>query len=157
MLGLNISASFNSAITIYIVIPLLIIPMMVLSGAMFPFDKLNRTVGSVEKVPLIAELIPTRWTYEALMVTQFKDNRYSRLEYSKDKETYYSLEKKISEAEFNKVYRIKALRMPSILLPLRPGRISRKKSIQINSCFLKMRFPKWQSFTICLNFSIHPF
>ena len=68
MLGSNISASFNSAITIYIVIPLLIIPMMVLSGAMFPFDKLNRKIGNVEKVPVIAELIPTRWTYEALMV-----------------------------------------------------------------------------------------
>ena len=77
MLGLNISASFNSAITIYIVIPLLIIPMMVLSGAMFPFDKLNRKIGNVEKVPLIAELMPTRWTYEALIVSQFKDNRYS--------------------------------------------------------------------------------
>jgi ABC transport system ATP-binding/permease protein len=110
MIGLNISASFNSAITIYIVIPLLIIPMMVLSGAMFPFDKLNRLVGSVEKVPVIAELIPTRWTYEALMVTQFKDNRYSRVEYNKEKETYYMLQKKISEAEFNKIHRIKELR-----------------------------------------------
>jgi ABC-type multidrug transport system ATPase subunit len=121
MLGLNISASFNSAITIYIVIPLLIIPMMVLSGAMFPFDKLNRTVGSVEKVPLIAELIPTRWTFEALMVTQFKDNRYSSLEYSREKETYYSLEKKISEAEFNKIYRIKELRDALDTLTLKRG------------------------------------
>lgn len=110
MLGLNISASFNSAITIYIIIPLLIIPMMVLSGAMFPFDKLNRKIGNVDKVPLIAELMPTRWTYEALIVTQFKDNRYSKVEYNKDKETYYMLQKKISEAEFNKVHRIKALR-----------------------------------------------
>lgn len=110
MLGLNISASFNSAITIYVVIPLLIIPMMVLSGAMFPFDKLNRKIGNVDKVPFIAELMPTRWTYEALIVTQFKDNRYSKVEYNKDKETYYQLQKKISEAEFNKVHRIKALR-----------------------------------------------
>jgi ABC-type multidrug transport system ATPase subunit len=78
MIGLNISASFNSAIAIYIIIPLIIIPMMVLSGAMFPFDKLNRKIGNVEKVPLIAEIMPTRWTYEALMVTQFKDNKYSR-------------------------------------------------------------------------------
>jgi ABC-type multidrug transport system ATPase subunit len=109
MIGLNISASFNSAITIYIIIPLLIIPMMVLSGAMFPFDKLNREIGSIDKVPLIAELIPTRWTYEALIVTQFKDNRYSKVEYNRDKETYYMLQKKISKAEFNKVYRIKAL------------------------------------------------
>ncbi len=110
MLGLNISASFNSAITIYIVIPLLIIPMMVLSGAMFSFDKLNRKIGNVDKVPLIAEIMPTRWTYEALIVTQFKDNRYSKIEYDKAGETFYMLQKKIREAEFNKVHKIKALR-----------------------------------------------
>ncbi|MCU0362850.1 MAG: ABC transporter permease, partial [Bacteroidales bacterium] len=110
MLGLNISASFNSAITIYIVIPILIIPMMVLSGAMFPFDKLNRTIGNVDKVPLIAELMPTRWTYEALMVSQFKDNRYSSVAYNRNGETYYMLQKTISEAEFNKVHRLKVLR-----------------------------------------------
>jgi hypothetical protein len=110
MLGLNISASFNSAITIYIVIPLLIIPMMVLSGAMFSFDKLNRKIGNVDKVPFIAEFIPTRWTYEALIVTQFKDNKYSKTPFTKEGETYYQLQKKISEADFNKVHRIKALR-----------------------------------------------
>lgn len=110
MLGLNISASFNSAITIYIVIPLLIIPMMVLSGAMFSFDKLNRAIGNVDKVPLIAELMPTRWTYEALIVTQFKDNKYSTQQFTREGETYYDLQKKISVAEFNKIHRIKALR-----------------------------------------------
>jgi ABC-type multidrug transport system ATPase subunit len=109
MIGLNISASFNSAITIYIVIPLLIIPMMVLSGAMFPFDKLNRKIGSVDKVPVIAELMPTRWTYEALMVSQFKDNKYSKIEYNKEKETFYLLQKKISQADFNKVHRLPEL------------------------------------------------
>ncbi len=109
MLGLNISASFNSAITIYIVIPLLIIPMMVLSGAMFPFDKLNRKIGNVDKVPVIAEFMPTRWTYEALMVSQFKDNNYSKQEYNREKETHYQLQKIISEADFNKVYRIPEL------------------------------------------------
>ena len=109
MLGLNISASFNSAITIYIVIPLLIIPMMVLSGAMFSFDKLNRKIGNVDKVPIIAELIPTRWTYEALIVSQFKDNKYSKTEYNASHETYYMLQKMISEAEFNKINRIKVL------------------------------------------------
>jgi len=109
MLGLNISASFNSAITIYIVIPLLIIPMMVLSGAMFPFDKLNRIIGNVDKVPLIAEIMPTRWTYEALIVTQFKDNRYSKVMYTREGKTYFDLQMDISKAEFNKVHRIKIL------------------------------------------------
>lgn len=110
MLGLNISAAFNSAITIYIVIPLLIIPMMVLSGAMFPFDKLNRKIGNVEKVPVIAEIMPTRWTYEALIVSQFKDNEYSKVVFNREGDSYYNLMKKLSEADFNKVHRIPALR-----------------------------------------------
>jgi ABC transport system ATP-binding/permease protein len=83
---------------------------MVLSGAMFSFDKLNRKIGNVDKVPLIAELMPTRWTYEALIVSQFKDNKYSQTKFTREGDTYYDLEKKRSEAEFNKVHRIKALR-----------------------------------------------
>ena len=78
MLGLNISASFNSAVTIYILIPLVMIPMMILSGAMFSFDKLNRNVSRVDKVPVIAEFMVTKWSYEALMVHQFKDNKFMK-------------------------------------------------------------------------------
>ena len=103
MLGLNISASFNSAITIYIVIPLIIIPMMVLSGAMFSFDKLNRKVGSVDKVPVIAELMPTRWTYEALMVSQFKDNKYSQFSDSQFGKRVYDIKKEQSIANYYSV------------------------------------------------------
>jgi ABC-type multidrug transport system ATPase subunit len=101
MLGLNISASFNSAVTIYIIIPLIIIPMMVLSGAMFSFDKLNRKVSSVGKTPFIADLMPTKWSYEALMVYQFKDNKYEK--------AFYELEKEISNADFKQVYYIPEL------------------------------------------------
>ena len=96
LLGLNISASFNSAITIYIIIPLLVIPMMVLSGAMFSFDKLNRNMGSIDKVPIIAEMMATRWTYEALMVFQFKENEYEKI--------FYDFEKEMSIADFKKVH-----------------------------------------------------
>ncbi len=101
ILGLNISASFNSAVTIYIIIPLLMIPMMVLSGAMFSFDKLNRTVGSVNKVPLVAEFMVTRWSYEALMVHQYKDNRFEKY--------FYDIEKRESMADFRQVYLIPEL------------------------------------------------
>jgi ABC-type multidrug transport system ATPase subunit len=118
MIGLNISAALNSAITIYIVIPLLMIPMMVLSGAMFPFDKLNRKIGSIDKVPFIAELMPTRWTYEALMVTQFKDSRYGRL--------FYDIDRERSIAIFNLDYRLKELEnaLASTDLDLRNGNLS---------------------------------
>jgi ABC-type multidrug transport system ATPase subunit len=96
LIGLNVSASFNSAITIYIVIPLIMIPMMVLSGAMFSFNKLNRVIVSVEKVPWIAEIMPTKWSYEALMVHQFKDNRFQR--------QFYKVKKEESNADFKQVY-----------------------------------------------------
>ncbi|HUX53368.1 MAG TPA: ABC transporter permease, partial [Williamwhitmania sp.] len=101
LLGLNISASFNSAVTIYIVIPLIMIPMMVLSGAMFSFDKLNRSVGSVDKVPLIADMMATKWVYEALVVHQFKDNDFEKY--------FYEIEKKESQANYKIVYYIPEL------------------------------------------------
>jgi ABC-type multidrug transport system ATPase subunit len=101
ILGLNVSASFNSAVTIYILIPLLMIPMMILSGAMFSFDKLNRNVGSVDKVPLMAEFMVTKWSYEALMVHQFKDNKFEQ--------PFYELEKQKSIADFKQVYTIPEL------------------------------------------------
>jgi hypothetical protein len=101
ILGLNISASFNSAITIYIVIPMLMIPMMVLSGAMFPYDKLNRRISSVDKVPWIAEIMIPKWSYEALMVRQFKDNEFNK--------RFYDIKKAESVANFNQVYRLPEL------------------------------------------------
>jgi len=97
MLGLNISASFNSAVTIYILIPLVMIPMMILSGAMFSFDKLNRHVSRVDKVPVLADLMVTKWSYEALMVHQYKDNRFMRSK-------LYGIEKEESQSDFKKVY-----------------------------------------------------
>jgi hypothetical protein len=96
ILGLNISSAFNSAVTIYIVIPILMIPMMILSGAMFSFDKLNRKLGSVDRVPWVAEIMIPKWSYEALMVRQFKDNAFNR--------KFYSLNKTESMADFKQVY-----------------------------------------------------
>ncbi len=101
MMGLNVSASFNSAVTIYILIPLVMIPMMILSGAMFPFDKMNRAIGSVKNVPLIAEFMPTKWSFEALMVNQFKNNKFEK--------TFYDIEKRQSIADFKKVYYLEEL------------------------------------------------
>jgi ABC-type multidrug transport system ATPase subunit len=79
VMGLNISSAFNSAVTIYILIPLLIIPQMALGGAMFNFDKINSSFGGGKgKAPVIADYMSSRWAYEALAVSQFKNNRYER-------------------------------------------------------------------------------
>ena len=113
MIGLNISSALNSAIAIYIVIPLLMIPMMVLSGAMFPFDKLNRKLARSDRVPLIADLMPTRWTYEALMVKQFTGNEYGR--------RVYPLKQQMSISDFNTIYRIPRINEALAGLSLREG------------------------------------
>jgi len=107
MMGLNISATFNSAVTIYILIPLLLIPQMSLGGAMFSFDKLNRFFGSVDKVPMIAEFMASRWAYEGLMVNQFKNNQFNLI--GTDKENLFSINKKLSQADYKIVHYIPAL------------------------------------------------
>ncbi len=83
-MGLNISSAFNSAVTIYILIPLLMIPQMALGGAMFSFSKLNRLIGSVDKVPVIADLMASRWAYEGLMVYQFTENKFEKQYFNYD-------------------------------------------------------------------------
>jgi ABC transport system ATP-binding/permease protein len=81
LLGLNISSSFNSAVTIYILIPLLLIPQMILSGAIFSFDKLNDAVSTKGRVPVIADFMASRWAFEALAVHQYKNNDYEFMIY----------------------------------------------------------------------------
>jgi ABC-type multidrug transport system ATPase subunit len=101
VLGLNISASFNSAVTIYILIPVLVIPQLLLSGVVISFDKFNPKVGKVVGVPAMGEVMASRWAFEALMVTQFKDNVFEK--------QFYELDKTIAESDYKKVYYIPAL------------------------------------------------
>ena len=96
MLGLNISSSFNSAVTIYIMIPFLIIPQLLLSGVIVKFDKLNPTLAKQGGVPLVGEMMTSRWAFEALAVNQFKANDYEK--------RFYKYDKAISEASYKKTY-----------------------------------------------------
>jgi hypothetical protein len=76
ILGLNISSAFKSAITVYIIIPVILIPQMILSGLLFSFDKLNNTISTEGEVPLIGDSMTSRWALEALAVDLYKNNRY---------------------------------------------------------------------------------
>ncbi|MEQ8907146.1 ATP-binding cassette domain-containing protein [Ekhidna sp.] len=101
ILGLNISAGFNSVITVYILIPLLIIPQLILSGVVVNFDKLNTSFSNQEKVPLIGEIMASRWAFEALAVTQFRDNPSN--------EDIYPLDREVADNTFKSVYYAKYL------------------------------------------------
>jgi len=96
VLGLNISASFNSAVTIYIIIPLLLIPQILLSGVVVQFDQLNPAFSSKSRVPFIGDMMISRWAYEAVMVNQFKNNKFESM--------FYDLDKEISIADYYTVY-----------------------------------------------------
>ena len=79
ILGLNISSAFNSVITIYILIPFILIPQLLFSGVIVKFDKLHITsTSSREFVPVIGDLMAARWAFEALAVKQFKDNEFEK-------------------------------------------------------------------------------
>ena len=45
--------------------------------------------------------MPTKWSYEALMVKQFKDNRFQ--------ESFYELDKRITNSDFQLSYYIPEL------------------------------------------------
>ena len=79
MMGLNISSAFNSVITIYSLIPVIIIPQLLFSGVFVKFDKLHQgNFTSSEFVPVIGDMMPARWSFEALAVEQFKNNKYEK-------------------------------------------------------------------------------
>ncbi len=101
VLGLNISSAFNSAVTVYVLIPLLLIPQMIMSGLLFPFDKLNNLISTKGKVPIVADMMASRWAYEAMAVYQFKNNAYE--------EPYYDLEKIEAQSDFRSSFLVDEL------------------------------------------------
>jgi ABC-type multidrug transport system ATPase subunit len=96
MVGLIISDSFKAVVTIYMLIPFLLIPNMITSGGMIKFEKLNPNISSPVAIPFYGELFPTRWGYEALTVKQFIDNKYES--------QFYIYDKAMSKAKYKKDY-----------------------------------------------------
>lgn len=101
MMGLNISRTFNSVITIYILIPLLIIPQLILGGIVVKFENINPRLASENNVPWISEFMVSRWSFEALAVSQFKDNPHEK--------GFYAYDKQMAIADYKKVYYIPTL------------------------------------------------
>ncbi|MFQ3212949.1 MAG: ABC-type multidrug transport system ATPase subunit [Marivirga sp.] len=102
VLGLNVSSAFKSAVTVYILIPLLLIPQMILSGLLFSFDKLNDFLSTKGKVPVVADMMTSRWAYEAIAVDMFKSNGYQ--------EYFYDIESVEKTADFKSSFLTKKIR-----------------------------------------------
>lgn len=79
ILGLNISSAFNSVVTIYILIPFIVIPQLLFSGVLVKFDQLHLSSrSSKEYVPVIGDMMTARWSFEALAVEQFRNNKFEK-------------------------------------------------------------------------------
>ena len=78
LMGLIISDTMKTTINVYIVIPFLIIPQIILGGTLVKYDKMNPALSSHDQVPLFGELILSRWAFEALAVNQFLKNDFEK-------------------------------------------------------------------------------
>ncbi len=97
-IGLVISSLVAESKTGILIIPAVLIPQIILGGALIKYEEMNRNLDFVYsihqwvsshpdsatparsdlEVPLICELMPTRWSYEALIFAQAKLNSLTR-------------------------------------------------------------------------------
>jgi ABC-type multidrug transport system ATPase subunit len=148
VLGLNISVTFNSAVTIYIIIPLMVIPQMILGGAMFSFDKINEIVGgNQDRTPVIADFFVSRWAFEGLSVEQFKSNKFE--------ENFYPTEKKESILNYKQAFYIPKLQeITSLCLKLHKDKTdSAKKLLAKQLALLSNEIQEETSFITAVKFS----
>src|SRR4029077_6811865 len=99
--GLLISSLVNDAKTAANIVPLVLIPQIILGGALIKYDEMNRNLDFLYvlgrdqaahdqrasgdqmrpqdvEVPFVCQFIPTRWSYEAMIVAQAKLNPFTR-------------------------------------------------------------------------------
>jgi ABC-type multidrug transport system ATPase subunit len=96
IMGLVISDSFKTVVTIYMWIPFLVIPQIMLSGIIVKFEKLNPDISSPTGIPWYGEIMTARWAYEGLAVYQFRNNKFQS--------QFYLYDKAMSVADFRKNY-----------------------------------------------------
>ncbi len=101
LLGLNISAGLNSVVTIYILVPLMLIPQILFCGVLVKFDKLHKSLTNYEYVPVLGDLMTSRWAYEALSVQQFKNNKFEK--------HFFEIQKEISNTSYPESFLIEEL------------------------------------------------
>ena len=96
LVGLVISSGLNSVVTIYLLIPLILVPQLLFSGVVVDFNNMHKNIASQKFTPVIGDVNASRWGYEALMVTQFKNNDFEK--------HYYESDAKIKKIQFYKNY-----------------------------------------------------
>jgi ABC-type multidrug transport system ATPase subunit/ABC-type transport system involved in cytochrome c biogenesis permease component len=117
-IGLVISALVSESKTGILIIPVVLVPQIILGGALIKYEEMNRNLDFVYtirqwvnqhpesamparsdlQVPLICEFMPTRWSYEALVFAQAKLNPLTRRQEAIQEEINALVKKKVSSA-----------------------------------------------------------
>jgi ABC-type multidrug transport system ATPase subunit/uncharacterized tellurite resistance protein B-like protein len=134
MMGLVISDSFKTVVTIYILIPFLVIPQIILSGVLISFEKLNPKISSPTSIPWYGAIITARWAYEAIAVYQFKNNEYQS--------TFYLYDKAMSVADFKKNFWVTNLQNKVDFIERNLGNEDQKEEIEKDLRVLKNEIGK---------------
>ncbi len=101
VLGLNISDGLKSVVAIYVIVPFLLVPQILLAGVIVKFDKLHYQVASHVVVPVIGDLMASRWAYEALVVGQYVNNDYQK--------NFYEIEMQESNVVYDRQFLVPSL------------------------------------------------
>jgi ABC transport system ATP-binding/permease protein len=149
--GLLISSLVNDAKTAANIVPLVLIPQIILGGALIKYDEMNRNLDFLYvltrdqaakdqhpadermrpqdvEVPFICQLIPMRWSYEAMVVAQAKLNPFTRRQdILTDKIEQLARQKELTQAETDRLDDLKdALAILSGLAGKDPGQVTQE-------------------------------
>ncbi len=122
--GLLISSLVSSPKTAVNIIPLILIPNIILGGALIKYEEMNRSLDIVQwfsaadaeeksklRVPAVCHLMPLRWSYEALIIEHAENNPASKLtNYIEAEIRAFSeipLDQELTEEQDDRLYQLK--------------------------------------------------
>jgi ABC-type multidrug transport system ATPase subunit len=139
ILGLNISAGMRTAVSIYILIPLILVPQLLLGGAMIKFDDLHRSITRKVYVPVIGDIMATRWAHEALSVEQFKSNKFEK--------PFFKYDMAISQNDWKASFLVPTLKVTSDQLLTAESSAENRKYVENNLDKLNFHLAELSSLT----------
>lgn len=146
--GLFISSIVSSPKTAINIIPLILIPNIILGGALIKYDEMNRSFDIIQnirqwfvpedereeasklKVPAVCHLMPLRWSYEAIIILHAEHNPASVLtnyiESEIQKFSLIPIEQELTEEQDERLYQLKqALAVAHGVKGASPGEVVR--------------------------------
>ena len=149
-IGLLVSCLVNDVKTALNFIPIILLPQIILGGALIKYQEMNRdlpvlsslkrwtTTDTEEvenplKVPLICEFMPLRWSYEALVISQGKYNPLaSALKTIGEREAIFAHKPELTDAEADELQSLKEARTIVLQLEAANGRKIRREVAKIH-------------------------